>query len=206
MFFYSISGADAGCSSPNLLEIISSWSCFNVISAFALAKSFLSDAKSRDADKNFVGHAKMRDFNIYNTPVFAKLLTVASFSGMVDLLTGSGMEFSHFDAPFEYKNSQLKINDGRAFGNVVGINASGTYFLDFQEFDIKGLIAPAYGLNTFIGSIPVVGKLLSGKDGTVFAANYSISGNVDEPDININPLSALSPNSLKELFASIFGS
>ena len=32
-----------------------------------------------------------------------------------------------------------------------------------------------------------------------------ISGNVDEPDININPLSALSPNSLKDLFASAFG-
>ena len=165
----------------------------------------LSINAKRDADKNFVGHAKMRDFNIYNTPVFAKLLTVASFSGMVNLLTGEGMAFSHFDAPFEYKNSQLKINDGKAFGNVIGISGKGTYSLDFQEFDITGLIAPAYGLNTFIGSIPVVGKLLSGKDGTVFAANYSISGNIDEPEININPLSALSPNSLKELFSSIFG-
>ena len=68
------------------------------------------------------------------------------------------------------------------------------------------MVAPAYGLNTFIGSIPLVGNLLSGKDGTVFAANYSISGDIDEPDIDINPLSALSPNSLKELFSSMFGS
>ncbi|MBE6452453.1 MAG: DUF3971 domain-containing protein [Alphaproteobacteria bacterium] len=165
----------------------------------------LSINAKRDADKNFVGHAKMRDFNVYNTPVFAKLLTVASFSGMVNLLTGDGMEFSHFDAPFEYKNSKLKINEGKAFGDVVGISANGTYSLKFQEFDIEGLIAPAYGLNTFIGSIPLVGNLLSGKDGTVFAANYSISGDIDNPEISINPLSALSPNSLKELFLSIFG-
>lgn len=160
----------------------------------------------RDADKNFVGHAKMRDFNVYNTPVFAKLLTVASFSGMVDLLTGEGMTFSHLDAPFEYKNSSLKIKDAKVFGNVVGVTANGSYSMDYQEFDIKGMVAPAYGLNTFIGSIPLVGNLLSGKDGTVFAANYSISGNIDEPDIDINPLSALSPNSLKELFSSMFGS
>ena len=143
---------------------------------------------------------------LYNTPVFAKLLTVASFSGMVDLLTGEGMTFSHLDAPFEYKNSSLKIKDAKVFGNVVGVTANGSYSMDYQEFDIKGMVAPAYGLNTFIGSIPLVGNLLSGKDGTVFAANYSISGDIDEPDIDINPLSALSPNSLKELFSSMFGS
>ena len=166
----------------------------------------LSISAKRDADKNFVGHAKIRDFNVYNTPIFAKLLTVASFSGMVNLLTGEGIAFSHFDAPFQYKKSILKINDGKAFGNVVGITAKGTYSMRYQEFDVKGLIAPAYGLNTFIGSIPLVGTLLSGKDGTVFAANYSITGDIDDPKISINPLSALSPNSLKELMSSMFGS
>ena len=159
----------------------------------------------RDAYKKFVGHAKIRDFNIYNTPVLAKLLTVASFTGMVNLLTGEGLAFSHFDVPFEYQNQVLTINDGKAFGNVMGITGNGTYYTRYQEFNIKGLIAPAYGLNTFIGSIPLVGNLLSGKDGTVFAANYKISGDIDDPVISINPLSALSPNSLKELMSSIFG-
>lgn len=160
----------------------------------------------RTPDKNLIGHAKIRDFNIYNTPVFAKLLTVASFSGMVNLLTGEGIVFSHFDAPFEYKNKVLSINDAKAFGNVVGITGKGKYYYKYQEFNIKGVIAPAYGLNTFIGSIPIVGNLLSGKDGTVFAANYKITGDIDDPKISINPLSALSPNSLKELMSSIFGS
>lgn len=166
----------------------------------------LSINAKRGADKRFVGHAKIRDFNIYNTPVLAKLLTVASFTGMVNLLTGEGLAFSHFDAPFEYYRKVLRVNDAKAFGNVVGITGSGNYYARYQEFDIKGLIAPAYGLNTFIGSLPIVGSLLSGKDGTVFAANYKITGDIDDPVININPLSALSPNSLKELMSSIFGS
>ena len=51
-----------------------------------------------------------------------------------------------------------------------------------------------------------MGSLLSGKDGTVFAATYSIEGDIDNPDIGFNPLSALSPNSLKELISSTFGS
>ena len=166
----------------------------------------LSINAKRGADKNMIGHAKIRDFNIHNTPVFAKLLTVASLSGMVNLLTGDGMAFSHFDAPFEYQNNILKVNDAKAFGNVLGISGKGSYNMRYQEFDIKGLIAPAYRLNTFIGNIPIVGSLLSGKDGTVFAANYSITGDIDDPKIKINPLSALSPNSLKDALNSLFGS
>ena len=67
------------------------------------------------------------------------------------------------------------------------------------------MVAPAYGLNTFLGKIPLVGTLLSGKDGTIFAVNYQIAGNIDEPVIDINPLSALSPNSIKDLWQEYFG-
>ena len=159
----------------------------------------------RNKDKQFIGHASIRDFNIYNTPIIAKLLTMASFTGMVNLLTGEGMAFSHFDAPFEYKNKTLFVNEGKAFGNVMGISGSGAYNRATEVLDIKGVIAPAYSINTFIGKLPVVGSLLAGKDGTVFAANYTIAGDISDPKININPLSALSPSSLKDLFSNLFG-
>ncbi len=160
----------------------------------------------RNKDKEFIGHAKMRDFSIHNTPVVAKLLTVASFTGILNLLTGEGLAFSHADAPFEYKNKVLSLKEAKAFGNVMGITANGSYDRRQEEFDIKGVIAPAYSINTFIGKIPFVGNLLSGKDGTVFAANYSITGDLSDPQVNINPLSALSPSSLKDLMNSLFGS
>lgn len=166
----------------------------------------LSINGKREKNKVFVGHAKIRDFSIHNTPVLAKLLTVASFTGMVNMLTGEGMAFSHFDAPFEYQNQILTVPEGKAFGNVVGITVKGTFNRATEALNMNGVIAPAYGLNTFIGKLPIVGNILSGKDGTVFAANYSIKGNISDPNININPLSALSPSSLKDLISSIFGS
>ena len=159
----------------------------------------------RGADKMLIGHAKIRDFSLHNTPVLAKLLTVASFTGMVDLLRGEGMTFSYFDAPFKYKNDILYVNKARTYGNVLGITFNGAYNMDNEDISINGMIAPAYGLNTLIGKIPVLGNLLVGKDGTVFAANYSISGTASTPEVNLNPLSALSPNSLKEAVASVFG-
>ena len=165
----------------------------------------LSINGKRGADKKFIGHTKARDFNVIKTNVFAKLLTLASFTGFVDMLSGDGIAFTHFDAPFEYYKSRFILKDAKGFGNVIGISLDGGYHAKYQEFDIRGLIAPAYGLNTFLGKIPLVGTLLSGKDGTVFAVNYQIVGNIDEPMIDINPLSALSPNSLKDLWKDNFG-
>ena len=159
----------------------------------------------REKNKQFIGHAQIRDFNIHNTPLLAKLLTVASFSGMVNMLTGEGIVFSHLDIPFTYQDQILSFHEGKAFGNVMGITVNGNFDRNTEDLNIKGVIAPAYGLNNFIGKLPIVGNILSGKDGTVFAANYTINGSLDDPAININPLSALSPSSLKDLMNSIFG-
>lgn len=89
---------------------------------------------------------------------------MASFTGMVNLLTGEGMAFSHFDAPFEYKNRTLFVNDGKAFGNVMGITGSGAYNRATEVLDVKGVIAPAYSINTFIGQT-AVGRKFAGRQG-----------------------------------------
>lgn len=159
----------------------------------------------KDASGEFIGHAKIRDFSLHNTSLLVKLLSVASFTGMVDMLTGEGLTFSHFDAPFRYRDGILSVKNGKTYGNVVGLTFGGAYNTSNEDISVKGIISPAYGLNTLIGRIPLVGSLLAGKDGTVFAANYAITGKVSDPDIRLNPLSVLSPNSLKDAVAKVFG-
>lgn len=156
-------------------------------------------------DNGFIGHAQIRDFSIKNTPLLAKLLTVASFKGMLDLLMGDGITFSHFDAPFEYVDKTLQIKDAKMFGNVIGFTASGKYNTSSEQLDLKGIISPAHSINAFVGKIPLVGTVLAGKDGSVITANYGIEGSLADPQIKINPLSMFSPSSLKELFSSAFG-
>ena len=159
----------------------------------------------RTRDKKFIGHAMVRDFSIQNAPVMTKLLSVASFTGMIDLLKGDGLTFTHFNAPFEYHYKVLKLNHAKAEGNVVGITVNGNYDRATDDLGLYGVIAPAYSLNRFLGKIPVVGNLLASKDGTIFAADYKINGSVDEPDVDINSLSILSPNSMKEWYNKNFG-
>ncbi len=157
----------------------------------------------RDKYKNFKGQARMWNFALSDTPVFAKILSVASLSGIVDMLTGEGLTFSHLSAPFTYTFStkNLATENARMSGSVLGVTMTGRYNLADGDIEAQGMVIPAYGLNKFIGNIPLVGKVLAGKDGTVFATNYRINGNADKPDISINPLSTLAPNSVKELFS-----
>ncbi len=159
----------------------------------------------RDKNKEMVGHALIREANLYNTPVLAKVLSLASLTSLVNLLTGDGIVFTHIDVPFEYKNKVLYVNEAKANAASIGINATGFYDRGYEHYDIKGVMVPLTGLNNLIKNIPLVGNLLAGKDGTVFAANYTIKGDADEPEIDINPLSLLSPSSLKDLMAKVFG-
>jgi hypothetical protein len=60
---------------------------------------------------------------------------------------------------------------------------------------------PAYFFNSLPGRIPLIGELFSPqKGGGVFAANYSIDGKLADPDVSLNPLSALAPGVLRSFF------
>ncbi len=159
----------------------------------------------RSADKKFTGHAMVRDFSIQNAPVVAKILSVASFTGMLDLLKGDGLTFTHFSAPFEYHYKILKLKHAKAEGNVVGLTAIGQYNRATDDVRLHGVIAPAYSLNRLLGKIPVVGNLLASKDGTIFAADYKAEGKAKDVEVDVNSLSMLSPNSMKEWYYKNFG-
>ncbi|MFI3240998.1 MAG: AsmA-like C-terminal domain-containing protein [Alphaproteobacteria bacterium] len=153
----------------------------------------------RENNKNFIGHAKIRDFRVYNAPALTRLLSVASLSGIVNMLTGEGLVFSHLDAPFEYKDDVLITKSAKASGNVMVITANGTFNRLSQVLNINGVIAPLKGLDSLLGNIPLIGSLLKGSDGTLFAANYKITGEGKDVKVSINPFSALSKQSAKDL-------
>ena len=99
------------------------------------------------------------------------------------------------------------MDDGEAFGSSVGLTFKGV--LDFEKdiAELDGTLVPAYILNSIWGKIPILGQLLTGeeKGGGMFAATFHASGPISHPDVSINPLAALTPGVLRNLFG-IFGS
>jgi hypothetical protein len=73
--------------------------------------------------------------------------------------------------------------------------------LDKNAIDLTGTLVPAYTLNSILGYIPLVGNLLQGGKGQgLFAASFHVSGPLDDPSIGVNPLTALAPGFLRNLF------
>jgi hypothetical protein len=147
------------------------------------------------------GRFEGRDYNVTNAPVLAKLLAVASFSGIASLLQGDGIPFSHLSGDFSLQDGIVTLRQGRTYGGAIGINASGILDLDKNAIDLAGTLVPAYTLNSILGYIPLVGNLLQGGVGQgLFAASFHVSGPLDNPSIGVNPLTALAPGFLRNLF------
>jgi len=142
----------------------------------------------------------MKRFRVANAPNFARLLALASLTGINDTISGKGIAFSSLSSPFVFENEVATIEEARAVGSELGITATGKIDFGKDAIDIDGTIIPAYTINSLLGQIPVIGTILTGeKGGGIFAASYKISGPVEKPQISVNPLSALAPGFLRKL-------
>jgi hypothetical protein len=147
------------------------------------------------------GKMKMKDFYLKEAPLITKILSLTSPTGIVNTLTGKGINFNTFSSGFTFSDGTITLNDTRANGSAVGFTTAGTVQLGSTALELEGTVVPAYMLNSALGSIPVVGELLTGGKGEgIIATNYSVSGTYDEPSIRVNPLSMLTPGFMRRFF------
>ncbi|MEX1108245.1 MAG: AsmA-like C-terminal region-containing protein, partial [Dongiaceae bacterium] len=178
------------------------------LSAFNLTDSILGGrltitgvSVDAEPDRPIRGRVNITQFRLVNAPGIARLLSVATLTGLVDALTGEGFLFTGLRADFDKAGGRIAIDDFRAHGPSVGVTADG--WIDTQEdrIALKGTLVPAYAFNSILGNIPLIGPILQGGEGEgLFAATFSASGKLSEPEFSYNPLAALAPGFLRELF------
>lgn len=147
-----------------------------------------------------LGSAVITDFKLERAPFLAQILSLASLTGLVDTLGGSGLLFERFDVPFTLDDSLLQVRNARLYGPALGMTGDGDIQIDARVLDIDGTVVPAYNANTILGDIPVLGSLLGKKGEGVFALNYAVTGSFEKAQISVNPLSALTPGFLRGIF------
>jgi AsmA-like C-terminal region/Protein of unknown function len=155
----------------------------------------------RRDDHPLSGTATIEDFRMRNAPALARLLQAMTLYGLVELAQGPGLGFTRLIAPFRLTDDALELYDARAFSSSLGLTAKGRLDRLNDRIDLEGTIVPAYFFNSLLGNIPLVGRLLVPEQGGgLFAASYSVHGAIDDPQVAINPLSALTPGFLRSLF------
>ncbi len=147
------------------------------------------------------GSANIEGFRVRNAPAVARLLQAMSLYGLLEMAQGPGLGFTRAVAPFELGDDVMTLDNARAYSASLGFTAKGRINLDTHVADIDGTVIPAYFFNSLLGRLPLIGKLFSPeKDGGLLAVSYSISGNLDDPHVGVNPLSAFTPGVLRGFF------
>ena len=66
---------------------------------------------------------------------------------------------------------------------------------------MKGTFVPAFAVNNLFSQVPVLGTFLGGKSNEgLLAITFNISGAASSPSLNINPLSAIAPGFVRNIF------
>lgn len=148
----------------------------------------------------------VQDFTLKNSQILGRILSIGSLTGLANALTGSGIDFEKMSANITHNRGVVGVGDGKANGTAMGITVKGTVDMNTDKLKLKGVVVPAYALNSMVGKIPIVGNILAGPDGEgLIAFNYSVDGTFDKPDVGVNPLSGLTPGFLRGIFSGFEG-
>lgn len=155
----------------------------------------------RDPGNTVAGRIELRDYQVQDAPALARLLSAASPRGFANFLGGQPIAFSRLVGQFRWHERGISLREVQTSGSAVGLTAEGDIDLDGDTLALQGTVVPFSTFNRLVGAIPLVGDLLVGGEGQgLFAATYTVSGKLAEPDIGVNPLAVLAPGFLRNLF------
>jgi hypothetical protein len=147
------------------------------------------------------GRLEIKDFTMLQAPILARVLAAASLPGILKLLNNDGLAFSKLSGDFELAEGIITTKQLRAHGGALGLTMKGTVDVKTSSLNLKGTVIPFYGLNTLLSRIPVVGSILSGGKGEgLIAVTYRLTGTFADPQVAVNPASALTPGFLRGIF------
>ncbi|HYD48314.1 MAG TPA: DUF3971 domain-containing protein [Terriglobales bacterium] len=143
---------------------------------------------------------RVEDFVAGQAPTLAKILSLASFSGIQQVMTSQGIRFHQIAAAVSGNRDRIEIRDGAAAGKTLSLIIDGEADRGQNHLALNGTLAPDYyGLNRMLNRVPVLGKLLTDDGAGVMAVSFTIRGPFDKPEVKIDPLKTLTPGLLRQL-------
>ena len=134
-----------------------------------------------------------------------RIVALGSLSSLESAFTGAGLRFERIGAALRWRHPTLTVTDGVAHGSALTLVADGTIDQPAATLDMRGTLIPSYyGLNTAPGRIPILGGLIGrGDEKAIQAIDFTASGPIHEPQVQVKPLSAIAPGVLRDVLRKI---
>jgi len=147
------------------------------------------------------GRLTANGFRLEQMPLLARILAAGSLEGLASLFSGEGVDFEQLNVDYTFGNGLLEMREGRVAGPSLGLTWSGVVDTSAERLNLSGTILPSYGLNSVLGSVPVVGELLTSRRGEgIVGVTFSVEGPFNATRVTANPLSALAPGVFRRMF------
>ncbi|MGZ8415505.1 MAG: YhdP family protein [Methyloceanibacter sp.] len=146
-----------------------------------------------------------RQFTVLGDSVVNDVLTdpdsAAVLGARKQQTTRQQIVFNQLRAPFTVGAGKFRLKDAYMNGPMLGATMRGMVDFKKQTVDLGGTYVPLYGLNSALGSIPILGKVLVGRQGEgVVGITFAIKGKLDDPTVLVNPMSVMTPGIFRQIF------
>lgn len=142
---------------------------------------------------SFDGTLNVKETRIQDAPAIAALLNALSVVGLLEQMGGSGIHFQEVDASFRLTPSTMTLTQASATGPSMGLSMDGVYDVAGGRLDMQGVISPLFLING-------IGSIFTRRGEGLIGFNYRLRGPVEDPRVQVNPLSALTPGLFREIF------
>ncbi len=147
------------------------------------------------ASGSMQGTMEFANFDVLNEPTIQQALSSAPTA------RADRVHFDRLVAQFRQNERVIAIEDAVLRGPQLGAAFAGRYDAANASVALTGTYIPLYPLNNFFGRIPVLGLALgAGPREGLIGVTFKIEGDIGEPHVLINPLSAVAPGIFRKIF------
>jgi hypothetical protein len=107
--------------------------------------TFMLDATIADDQPGqpMKGKLQVEKFQLVDAPLFARLLSLASLTGIANLMSGDGIAFTRATVPFTMAGDVLTVEGAQAHGSALGFSAEGHVNRKTDAIGLQGTLIPA---------------------------------------------------------------
>ncbi len=118
-------------------------------------------------------------------------------------ITSKNFPYNVITSTFTIRDNVMSFDDFYLNSNSIQLSAVGEYSLRTNEIDAVIGVQPFETIDRAIGMIPLLGWVLTGKDKRLIVVSMKVSGEVDDPSVQIAPLDTIS-NPVKDSLLRIY--
>jgi hypothetical protein len=161
--------------------------------------SMVIEGRRETIDGPLKGNIWVNDFRMKDAPAGVKLLQIITLVGLpAAAAAGEGISFAGLEGSYVYHNDRLTFGEMEAWGPVgVHVDRGGWMDFDKNAIEMRGVVVPANTIQKLLGFIPLVGIIV--QEGLI-AANFTVSGKLDSPNVEGHPGSVPAIGFLRKLF------